>query len=160
VTQPPWLDEQERHSWLSFLVMHAKLTTELHRQLRTDSGLSLADFDVLAQLTEAPEGRVRALELGRSLQWEKSRLSHHLKRMQQRGLIRREDCLEDSRGAVVVATDLGRRTIEQAAPGHVKTVRDLVFDQLTKREVETLGRIADKVLARLQQTKPPRRTPT
>ncbi len=159
MAEPRWLDEGERHSWLSFLVMHAKLTTELHRQLRTDSGLSLADFDVLAQLTEAPEGRVRALELGRSLQWEKSRLSHHLTRMQQRGLIRREDCLEDSRGAVVVATDLGRRTIEQAAPGHVKTVRDLVFDQLTKREVETLGRVADKVLARLQPTKPPRRRP-
>ncbi|WP_433296325.1 MarR family winged helix-turn-helix transcriptional regulator [Pseudonocardia sp. CA-142604] len=157
MAEPRWLDEQERHSWLSFLVMHAKLTAELHRQLRADHGLSLADFDVLAQLTEAPEGTVRALELGRSLQWEKSRLSHHLKRMEQRGLIRREDCLEDSRGAMVVATDLGRQTIEQAAPGHVETVRDLVFDQLTKREVETLGRIADKVLARLPQTKPSRR---
>jgi DNA-binding MarR family transcriptional regulator len=153
VAEPRWLNEQEKHSWVSFLIMHTKLAAEMHRQLHAEFGLSLADFDVLAQLAVAPKGRVRALKLGRCLQWEKSRLSHHLKRMEQRGLIRREDCPEDSRGAVVVATDLGRQAIERAAPSHVETVRELVFDQLTKREVEALGRIADKVLTRLEKTR-------
>lgn len=147
--EPRWLDEQERRSWLSFLVMHTKLTAELHRQLRADADLSLADFDVLAQITESPEGRVRALELGRSLQWEKSRLSHHLTRMQRRGLIRREECPDDSRGAMITVTDLGRRTIEQAAPAHVETVRALVFDHLTRHEVEVLGRVSKKILDQL-----------
>ena len=151
VVEPRWLNEQEQYSWVSFLVMHTKLAAEMHRQLHTEFGLSLADFDVLSQLANAPEGGVRASKLGRFLQWEKSRLSHQLKRMEQRGLIRREDCLEDSRGAMVVATELGREVIEHAAPSHVKTVRELVFDQLTKREIESLGRISNKVLARLQQ---------
>lgn len=139
--------------------MHAKLTAELHGRLRAESGLSLADFDVLAQLTESTVDRVRALELGRSLQWEKSRLSHHLSRMEKRGLIRREDCAEDSRGAVVVVTELGRQSIERAAPSHVEAVRGLVFDRLTRREVAALGKISDKVLAGLSGSRPSGRKP-
>ncbi|AEA26192.1 regulatory protein MarR [Pseudonocardia dioxanivorans CB1190] len=151
MTEPQWLDDGESEAWLSFLVMHAKLTAELHRRLRAQAGLSLADFDVLAQLTEAPDGTVRARQLGRSLQWEKSRLSHHLDRMQRRGLIRREDCAEDSRGAMVVVTELGRETIERAAPPHVQAVRELVFDRLTRREVDTMRRISEKILDGLDE---------
>lgn len=152
---PRWLDERERRAWLDFLVMHAQLTAELHRQLRADAGLSLADFDVLAQLTEHPEGTVRSLQLGRSLQWEKSRLSHHLSRMEARGLIRRESCPHDQRGALVVVTDLGRRAVEQAAPAHVEAVRALFFDELSPDEVTALGNIAGKVLTRLRGGREP-----
>ncbi len=129
--------------------MHAQLMARLHRQLQNDSGLSLADFDVLVQLTDQPEPRMRVGELGQALQWEKSRLSHHLARMQRRGLVLREDCPDDARGAYIVLTEQGRTAIEQAAPTHVETVRELVFDPLTADEVDTLASIADRILEQL-----------
>lgn len=129
--------------------MHAQLMARLHRQLQSDSGLSLADFDVLVQLTDQPEPRMRVGELGQALQWEKSRLSHHVARMQRRGLVLREDCPDDARGAYVVLTEQGRTAIEQAAPTHVETVRKLVFDPLTADDVEALASIADRVLEQL-----------
>lgn len=129
--------------------MHAQLMARLHRQLQNDSGLSLADFDVLVQLTDRPDPRMRVGELGQALQWEKSRLSHHVARMQRRGLVLREDCPDDARGAYVVLTEQGRTAIEQAAPTHVETVRKLVFDPLTADDVEALASIADRVLEQL-----------
>lgn len=129
--------------------MHAQLMARLHRQLQNDSGLSLADFDVLVQLTDRPDPRMRVGELGQALQWEKSRLSHHVARMQRRGLVLREDCPDDARGAYIVLTEQGRTAIEQAAPTHVETVRKLVFDPLTADDVEALASIADRVLEQL-----------
>ncbi|MHA6806192.1 MarR family winged helix-turn-helix transcriptional regulator [Salinifilum ghardaiensis] len=129
--------------------MNARLTARLHRQLQADAGLSLSDFDVLVQLTDQNDPRMRIGELAEVLQWEKSRLSHHLARMQRRGLVVREECADDARGAYIALTDAGRAAIEQAAPAHVETVRSLVFDQLTAEEVDTLGTIADRVLERL-----------
>ncbi|HET9258139.1 MAG TPA: MarR family transcriptional regulator [Pseudonocardiaceae bacterium] len=150
VTEPRWLDDREQRAWRAYLAMNAKLSAQLHRQLQADSGLSLADFAVLVQLTDSPEERVRVLELAQALQWEKSRLSHHLARMQRRGLIAREDCPNDARGAFIVLTPQGRDAIERAAPRHVNTVRDLVFDQITTEQVQTLHTIATQVLARLE----------
>ena len=131
--------------------MHARLTARLHRQLHVESGLSLADFDVLVQLTDRPDARARVLELADALQWEKSRLSHHLARMQRRGLVTREECPDDRRGAFIVLTADGRTAIEHAAPRHVATVRDLVFDQLTPDQVAALAGIAERILSRLDQ---------
>ena len=104
---------------------------------------------MLVQLTDSPEGRVRVTDLARALSWEKSRASHHLTRMERRGLVRREECRDDGRGAFVVLSPEGRAAIEQAAPGHVRTVRSLVFDDLTEAEVEVLDSALGKVLARL-----------
>ncbi|MBA0124465.1 MarR family transcriptional regulator [Haloechinothrix sp. YIM 98757] len=132
--------------------MHARLTARLHRDLQADSGLSLSDFDVLVQLTDRDDERVRVLELAQALQWEKSRLSHHLARMERRGLVERQECPDDARGAFIALTAEGRRTIEQAAPQHVNTVRDLVFDQLTAEQVDTLLAISTQVQARLDDT--------
>src|SRR5664279_5800754 len=120
---PRWLDDTQQHAWRGLLTMSTRLATALNRQLQADSALSLADFDVLVQLSEVPDGRIRAFELGRALDWEKSRLSHHLRRMGGRGLVRREECADDGRGAYVVLTDHGRQAIEEAAPAHVATVR-------------------------------------
>nr|WP_222132516.1 MarR family winged helix-turn-helix transcriptional regulator [Pseudonocardia sp. C8] len=129
--------------------MQSRLQAELHRRLQADSGLSLADFEVLVALTDRPDERARVLELATSLEWEKSRLSHHLARMQKRGLIGREECGEDGRGNVVVLTREGRAAIEAAAPAHVETVRELVFDALPDDDVAALARISAAVLARL-----------
>jgi DNA-binding MarR family transcriptional regulator len=144
-----WLDHDEQHAWRGYLRMHGKLSARLNRQLQADSGLSLADFDVLVHLTDAPEARVRVTELARSLQWEKSRLSHHVGRMEKRGLVAREECLDDGRGAFVALTAAGRAALEGAAPPHVDTVRRLVFDTLTAEQVQVLAELSDRVLARL-----------
>ncbi|ANY07102.1 MarR family winged helix-turn-helix transcriptional regulator [Pseudonocardia sp. HH130630-07] len=144
-----WLDDHEQAAWRSFLRMRSRLHAELHRRLQAESGLSISDFDVLVALTDRPDGRVRVLELAAALDWEKSRLSHHLARMRTRGLLTREECGDDGRGHVVVLTAEGRAAIERAAPGHVETVRELVFDALPAGDVEALARISAAVLDRL-----------
>ena len=129
--------------------MNAQLPVELHRQLQASSGLSLQDFDVLVRLTDTAQGRVRVTDLANALHWERSRLSHHIKRMEDRGLIEREECPDDRRGAFVVLTGTGRTAIQAAAPQHVRTVRELVFDSLTDHDLKALARFTDKVLSRL-----------
>jgi DNA-binding MarR family transcriptional regulator len=85
----------------------------------------------------------------RGLKWEQSRLSHHLSRMQRRGLISREECGADGRGAVIALTSAGRQAIEAAAPGHARTVRSLFFEALTPEQVADLERISDQALERI-----------
>lgn len=147
-----WLDDREQAAWRGYLRMQARLQAELHRRLQAETGLSIADFDVLVALTDRPDERVRVLELATSLEWEKSRLSHHLARMQKRGLITREECDDDGRGNFVVLTPEGRAAIDGAAPGHVETVRELVFDAVADDDVDALARITAAVLARLDRT--------
>src|SRR5688500_3250957 len=113
-----WLTTAEQQDvWRRWLRLNAALPAALHRELQSDAGLSLPDFDVLVHLTDTPEGRVRVNDLARALHWERSRVSHHVTRMERRGLIRREECSDDGRGAFVVITPAGRKAIEQAAPG-------------------------------------------
>jgi DNA-binding MarR family transcriptional regulator len=150
-----WLSAREQRAWRGFLHMHAELTARLGRHLQAISELSLADFEVLVALTDVPEARRRVLELGRDLQWEKSRLSHHLTRMEKRGLVAREECPSDGRGAFVVVTDAGRAAIDAAAPAHVTEVRRLVFDVLDAPAVDALGDMAERVLARLDEDECP-----
>jgi DNA-binding MarR family transcriptional regulator len=144
-----WLTDGEERSWRTFLRLQARLTVELNRQLQHDSGLSLADYDVLVQLTDTREGRLRPYELQRLLHWEQSRVSHQLSRMQRRGLVERVDCEDDGRGAWIELTAPGRAAIEAAAPGHVDTVRRLVVDNLSPEQLSTLERLADRVLSEL-----------
>jgi DNA-binding MarR family transcriptional regulator len=152
MTDPRWLDEDEQRAWRAFLRMYGRLGARLNRQLQAESGLSLADYEVLVHLSEAPDGCLRPFALQRGLCWEQSRLSHHLTRMQHRGLIRREGCTEDGRGAFVVLTEDGRRAIEAAAPGHVETVRRLFFDGLTRDQLTVLAQLSDQVLTRLDES--------
>jgi DNA-binding MarR family transcriptional regulator len=154
MTDPRWLDERQQRAWRGYLAMQARLQARLNQQLQADSGMSLADFDVLVALTDRPGVRMRVLELAEALQWEKSRLSHHLARMERRGLIQRQDCPDDARGAFVALTDEGRRAIERAAPAHVETVRTLVFDGLEPDQIDTLADIAEVVLNRIETGRP------
>jgi DNA-binding MarR family transcriptional regulator len=150
-SESPWLSEKQQRVWRSWLNVNARLPAALHAQLHEDSGLSLPDFDVLVQLTDTPNGRVRIVPLAHALGWERSRLSHHIKRMEARSLVEREACPDDGRGAFVVLTPAGREAIERAAPEHAQTVRDLVFDALSDDELDTLAHFTDKVLNRLEQ---------
>jgi DNA-binding MarR family transcriptional regulator len=149
VTDSPWLSDDQQAVWRSWLALSARLPAALHRQLE-ESGLSLPDFDVLVQLSETPGGRLRVNDLARALTWERSRASHHLTRMQKRGLVTREECADDGRGAFIVLTPEGRTAIEGAAPAHARTVKDLVFDEVTPEELEAVGRFVGKVLHRLE----------
>jgi DNA-binding MarR family transcriptional regulator len=145
----PWLSTGQQAVWRSWLHLNAQLPAVLHRQLSEESGLSLPDFEVLVQLTDDPEGRVRVTDLSRSLNWDRSRVSHHVTRMQRRGLVRREDCTDDKRGAFVVITPAGRDAITRAAPAHARTVKDLVFADVSEAQLESVGAFIDHVMSRL-----------
>lgn len=145
-----WLDEREARAWRGFVRMRARLGGAITRQLMTDAGLSDADYAVLVALSEAPDHRMRARDLGRAINWEKSRLSHHLGRMQRRCLVAREGCTEDARGAFIRITETGLRAITAAAPAHVDAVRNWFIEPLTPEQLDTMAEISDAVLARLE----------
>jgi DNA-binding MarR family transcriptional regulator len=144
-----WLTAEEQRVWRRWLTLNAQLSATLQRELQDDAGLSTQDYEVLVHLTDNAEGRMRVTDLARLMQWERSRVSHHVTRMERRHLVQRVECAEDGRGAFVVITQQGRAAIEQAAPGHVNTVRRLVFDVLSPEEVDSFGAIIDKALAQL-----------
>lgn len=148
--EPRWLTPQDEQLWRRWLRLNTLMPAVLQRDLQADADLSLPDFDVLVQLTDNVEGRVRVSDLARGLNWERSRVSHHIARMERRGLVRREECRDDGRGAWVVLTGAGRTAIEQAAPGHVATVRRVLFDVLSPDEVAAMTAVVDKVLAGLE----------
>ncbi len=146
-----WLNAHEERAWRSLQFMQMRLEGELARQLAADSGLSYPDYFVLVALTDRPDGRMRLFELGDVLGWEKSRLSHHVARMTERGLVTKEKCDSDRRGAFVVITKRGRKEIEAAAPGHVTAVRRLFVDRLTPSQLDAIGETAGIVLAALDE---------
>ena len=147
-----WLTEEEQRAWRGLLRMTAQLNARANRLLLQEYGISLADYEVLVALSEAPEGQLRVFEVADALAWEQSRVSHQLARMQRRGLITREGCATDARGAFAVLTTAGRAAIEQAAPAHVEQVRQLVFDELSHEQVGALTEITTRVLDRLAET--------
>src|SRR4051794_28191383 len=158
MTEARWLNDHEQRAWRALLTTQDGLSEFLDRELRHRCGLSTPDYEVLAHLSEAPEGRLRSFELGRLLRWEKSRLSQHLGRMQNRGLVSRDRCLTDQRGAVVTITQQGRDLITASAPLHVANVRDVFIAHLTEAELRTLVTIGDKVRERLAALEPHSRT--
>jgi DNA-binding MarR family transcriptional regulator len=144
-----WLNEREAHLWRSWLRLNQELPSLLADQILRSSGLSLADYAVLVALSESPGGMLRARELGREILWDRSRLSHHVGRMERRGLVTRQECTEDARGAMVRMTDAGRAAIKGAAPGHVAATRRYFFDLLSNQEIDTLTAVFDRVLIKL-----------
>jgi len=144
-----WLTAQEQRVWRRWLTLNARLAASLHKELQDNAGLSMPDFEVLVHLTDNAEGRIRVTDLARLLQWERSRVSHHVTRMERRRLVQRVECADDGRGAFILITPQGRAAIEQAAPGHVTAVRRLVFDALSAEELGAFATIIDKALAQL-----------
>src|ERR1700744_5906500 len=124
-----WRSDDEQLEWLSYLRMSSLLPAALNRQLQQDCGLTLPEYEVLVQLSEAPQRRLRPFQVCEALNWEQSRLSHQRTRMERRGLVSRRECAADGRGAFVELTAAGAEAIGAAAPRHVAAVRRLVFDQ-------------------------------
>lgn len=150
-----WLSDREERAWRSLQLMQMRLEGELARQLAVDSGLSYPDYVVLVALTDRDDGRMRLFELAATLGWEKSRASHHVRRMVERRLVRKERCDSDRRGADVVVTARGRRAIADAAPGHVATVRRLFVDRLEPEQLDVIGDAAERILALLDNGETP-----
>jgi DNA-binding MarR family transcriptional regulator len=149
--KPRWLDEREARAWRALQLMQMRLSGELAKQLAAESGLSYQDYLVLVALTDQSDGQLRLNELGHLLGWEKSRLSHHIARMSERGLVKKVRCDTDRRGAFVAVTRRGRREIEAAAPGHVSTVRELFIDRLTPDQLDVIAAAAEAVLTGLAE---------
>jgi DNA-binding MarR family transcriptional regulator len=149
VASTRWLTAPQERAWRRYRRMRALLDLQIARDLNRDSGLSEADYDVLSTLSEEPEGRWRARDLATQLLWSTSRLAHHVGRMEHRGLVARQPCPGDARGALFSLTEQGRATLRQAAPPHVASARRHMIDLLTAEEVATLATIAGKVITHL-----------
>src|SRR3954454_21998493 len=142
----PWLDEREARAWRALQLMQMRLTGRLAADVASTSELSYADYVVLVALSDRDGGRARVFELAETLGWEKSRGSHQIARMTERGLVRKERCDDDRRGAFVVVTNKGRKAIDGAAPHHVTAVRRLFVDRLTNDELDVVASVAEKIL--------------
>jgi len=142
---PHWLDDDEQRTWRAYLRATHLLNVQLERELQRDSGLSHADYQILVQLSEAPDRRLRMSELATFTQSSRSRLSHAVARLERAGWVGRESCPTDKRGAFAVLTEAGFATLAAAAPAHVEGVRAHLFDQLTDDQVRQLGEIAGAI---------------
>jgi len=125
-----WLDDEEMRAWRGLVMVASRLFDQLDAELRAAHDLSLADYEILANLSEAPSRRLRMSQLAEGALVSRSRLTHHVNRMEAEGLVRREACPTDRRGAFAVLTDEGRARVEAAAPAHVAGVRRLFVDVL------------------------------
>jgi DNA-binding MarR family transcriptional regulator len=130
--------------------MAERLRAQVARDLLVDSGLSDADYMVLVNLSEADGHRIRMQDLAARLNWSKSRLSHQLARMQTRGLVQREECPSDARGAYAVLAAGGLAAIEEAAPKHVDSVRRHFIDVLDADQLAALADIGERVTDHLR----------
>lgn len=146
--EPNWLNAREDRAWGAFVYAHQQIEVHLNRRLQ-ESGLSGADYEVLAVLSALDGDRMPARELCKALGWEKSRLSHQVRRMQKDGLISREPNPDDARSTMVCLLPAGRATIEKAAPGHVADVRRNFIDLFTPAELDMLATLNERILHRL-----------
>jgi DNA-binding MarR family transcriptional regulator len=148
VSTNDYLDHREAELWLAYRRMNGLVQAAITTDLMTDSGLSESDYDVLSNLSEGTD-RMRILDLGNRLRWSKSRISNHLTRMEKRGLVTREECDTDGRGTYVQLTRDGRRAIVDAAPSHVRSVRNNFFEHLSERQRNALQKIARHLVEQL-----------
>jgi DNA-binding MarR family transcriptional regulator len=151
VAQTRWLTDDEQHTWRAFLEATRRLEEQLDRELQRDAGIPLAYYIILAMLSEAPQRTLRMSDLAERTWSSRSRLSHAVDRLEEKGWITRRSCPSDKRGSFAQLTDAGFAALEAAAPGHVAGVRRHMFDQLTPGQVETLGVISQYVAQRLAE---------
>lgn len=129
-TKQTWLTPQQQRAWVAYMRVQLRMNYEMNRQLQADANLSLSDYDVLVALSGNHDQSMRVSDLAAQIGWERSRLSHQLRRMEQRGLTERRPSADDGRTSNVVLTEQGRAAIDGAAPAHVDLVRSLFFDPL------------------------------
>ncbi len=147
--EPRWLDAEEQQAWRAWLYSSQLLQDRLDRELTHRTGISHAYYEILVQLSETPGRSLRMSELADRCLSSRSRLSHAVSRLEERGWVRRQVCPEDGRGQLAVLTDEGFAALESAARVHVDGVRRHLFDQLTADQVEHLRDIGETLLRHL-----------
>lgn len=140
-----WLSAEEQSHWRAWLAASLLLNDRLSRDLQEQHSLTIADYEILVNLSEAPERRLRMSDLAERTLSSRSRLSHQIDRMTKAGLVEREACTDDRRGSFTVLTDHGWDVLVAAAPDHVESVRRHLLDVLTPEEFGALGRASAKV---------------
>lgn len=149
VNKTKWLTGDELEAWRNFSLMQMQFFALAASKLAA-GGLSYQDYGILAGLSDREDRTARLTELAESMGWEKSRMSHQISRMQQRGLVTKSRCPTDKRGWFVTMTDAGFTAIVAAAPDHVAVVRRYFIDLLTPAQLRTLNAISTNVLDNLQ----------
>jgi DNA-binding MarR family transcriptional regulator len=142
-----WLSTAEQRAWRSYLESTKVLMDALDRQLQRDAGMPHAYYEILVRLSEAEDRSLRMSELADSTLSSRSRLSHAVARLEERGWVVREECATDRRGQVARLTDAGFEVLDAAAPGHVAAVRRFVIDALTPEQLAALGTVGDAIIA-------------
>ena len=148
---PRWLSEEEQRAWRAYLESTKVLFDALDRQLQREADMPHAYFEILVRLSEAPGRALRMSELADITRSSRSRLSHAVARLEERGWLAREDHPTDRRGQVATLTDAGFAVLREAAPGHVATVRRLMIDALTPDQLSQLTAIGEAVVARVAE---------
>lgn len=145
----PWLSPSQKRAWIAFMRVQLRMTYEINRQLQRDSDLSLADYHVLNALSGAPDHRLQVTDLAALIGWERSRVSHQVRRLCERGLTERVQSEDDGRATDAVMTQKGMDTIVAAAPGHAALVRKLFFDPLPDELVSPFTAALEHIQASL-----------
>lgn len=140
-----WLTEAQQHTWRSWLLGTARIENYLAQMLRP-TGLDLAEYEILVELSEAPNRECRMSHLAEGVHQSRSRLTHTITRMEKAGLVTRRRCHGDGRGVWATLTNQGMALLEQAAPGHVQAVRDVFVDVVAPEDFDAIGRAMDAVL--------------
>ncbi|NEM06382.1 MULTISPECIES: MarR family winged helix-turn-helix transcriptional regulator [Geodermatophilus] len=149
VGEPRWLDAEEQRAWRAWLYSTQLLNDRLDRELMRATGIPHTYYEILVQLSETPDRQMRMSELADRCLSSRSRLSHAVSRLEERGWVRRQECAEDGRGLLAVLTDEGFAALEAAAPIHVEGVRTHLFDQLTLEQVAAMRDLGETLLRHL-----------
>lgn len=157
MTTTRWLNADEQIAWRSFVDGFRALIDVLDRQLQADSNLPITYFEILIPLSEAEDRTLRMSELAEAARSSRSRLSHAVARLEERGWVRRLNCPTDRRGQLAQLTDEGFAVVEAAAPGHVEAVRKYLIDRLSPEQLKVMAEIGEVLLASTSESDlPPR----
>ncbi|BFV60100.1 MarR family transcriptional regulator [Kitasatospora sp. CMC57] len=149
--EPRWLDEREMAAWRGFVAASNLIERRLEQQLKESAGLSHTQYEILVQLSAAPDGSLRMTDLADRLVTSKSGLTYQVTQLEKSGLVGRRSCPSDVRGVFAELTEHGWRVLREAAPGHVATVREVLIDVLTPEQLvvlaESLGTVSERLRA-------------
>ncbi len=146
-SETQWLSADEQQAWRAFLTACQTLFGAIDAQLQRDAGLPHGYYEILVRLSEAPDRALRMSQLAEASTSSKSRLSHAVARLEERGWVRRTSCPTDKRGQIAELTDDGFAALATAAPGHVAQVRRSLIDQLSHEQIMQLGQISAAIAA-------------
>jgi len=151
MAEPRWLDAAQQRDWRAFIDGSLRLAEALEHDLKTRHGLSMAEYEIMVRLSEAPNRTMRMAELAACASQSRSRLSHTVTRLERAGLVERSSCPDDKRGVLATLTEKGYDALETAAPSHVTIVRDLFIDAVDPEDLTAIGRAFRKVTERLDE---------